>query len=289
MLRSPLVQGVILCACVLGLVSACNTPSTPLQSTGVATTEPVSFAVNDAHVRLVSATTNRLAASVQVQLEATEATGSVTTHRLDLRGRSPRNQQMGASARLLDAWGETQFEVGVAWNPESNVAQFWERSTVDELDFVIQENSGQIMETYTLNGEVRILKYPESTAADFEEALRRVRTGVGSSELPLDVAVEQFDRLYRSQHTLDDNPHGQLLVAIVTHPQFSDWLEGFLYPYGRDTYATIDRDKLCLIASACAATKCLAGGMANPLCTACGGVSIACVIADLVLWAFGEE
>ena len=85
MLRSPLLQGVILCLLVLGLVPACNTPSTPLQSTSVATTDQVSFAVNDAHVRLISATTNRLTASVQVQLEVTEATGSVTTHRLDLR------------------------------------------------------------------------------------------------------------------------------------------------------------------------------------------------------------
>jgi hypothetical protein len=289
MCKKRLIQGTMLFAAVVTMVPACNTPSTPLQSAGAVTTETVSLTAAGAQVSLVSATKDRLSGTVHVLLEVTNATGEVDTHQLELRGNDPRDQRIGAAARLLSPWGETEFEVGVAWSPEESTTQFWERSKVDELDFVIHKNSEEVTETYTLNGEFQTIRYPESTAMDFEDALYRVRTGDASSDVALDQALVQFDRLYSKQHTLDNNRHGELLVAIVTNPQFTEWLEGFIYPDGRDTYSTIGRDKLCLIASACAATKCMAGGMANPLCTACGGVSIACVIADLALWAFGEE
>ena len=289
MFKKRLIQGTMLFAAVVTMVPACNTPSTPLQSADVVTAGTVTFTAAGSPVRLVSATKDRLAGTVHALLEVTKATGEVDTHQLELRGHEPRDQQIGAAARLLDPWGKTEFEVGVAWTPQESTTQFWERSGVDELDFVIQKNSEEVTETYTLNSEVQTIQYSPFSEEEMEQALYRVRAGDASSECALDRALVQFEHLYRKQHTLDNNRHGQLLVAIVTNPTFNDWLEGFVYPDGRDTYSTIDRDKLCLIASACAATKCFAGGMANPLCTACGGVSIACVIADLALWAFGEE
>jgi len=92
-----------------------------------------------------------------------------------------------------------------------------------------------------------------------------------------------------ARRTLEaDNPDGRAMMTLLADAAFAEWLRPFVPAVADDPVVPPGMDCeyscICRIASACVWIKCrFGGGLSNFVCVSCGGVSIACLIADFFL------
>jgi hypothetical protein len=157
---------------------------------------------------------------------------------------------------------------------------FREYTSRDRLDFTLQILSWPTrVETYVFNG-------------------RRLSILI-QDEYPTQEQVDQFKAFYESNpeiNSLEANADGEMMVRLLqaAQPQIMKiWQERD--PEAYDEYLkTLQGDEaamrpriveaVCAMAKACVAIKCWFGGLANSVCAACGGVTVACYIMEAFGW-----
>lgn len=187
---------------------------------------------------------------------------------------------VGYTATLTDAGGR------MLWEFESHIDTLdsqhsWiaERTASDELiiEGWIGENS--LTEIYTQNGVARTFTVPTADLEYIRAIHGNLLSGVLSREGndPIVQSLNEFDNFYDFTSTLNDNPEGQLVAQFLTSGTVGDWLE-VQYPDTSDAEVSRIPDWVCEAAAGCAAVKCPAGGLVNPVCDVCLGVMVICII-----------
>lgn len=185
---------------------------------------------------------------------------------------------------LLDRFGGFLFGIDVGWDVDAQGVYYTETSIDDELKIDIVRSANITTETYTYEGSSHDLVYPVATEAEMETAYQVYLDADRSLPMadPLAQAILKFHSFYPFSSSVHDNPHGELLVNLVTHEGFNEWITdrsgGVITPGEIES-----RQLICGIAGVCAGIKCLIGAWANPMCVACGGVALACAVADIAL------
>lgn len=153
-----------------------------------------------------------------------------------------------------------------------------ERTTTDSMTIRRSVSGGTVEETYIINGVESQLTY--SVALD-----RKMRDSAdfltGEEQEQLSQLAQRFAQFYRTDNSLHNNVYGELLVGLLYNSDFCNWMaqvepihaESALYKA-----SAISAEDVCIIADVCAMIKCsVGGGLLNPLCVPCMGVSLACL------------
>ena len=85
-------------------------------------------------------------------------------------------------------------------------------------------------------------------------------------------------------NTLHDNRDGELLLSLLSEPDFASFVTGTVEDPQR---VTDPAKRTCWAALTCANLMCRFGGVSNPVCVACGGVAAACIITEIACWFTG--
>jgi hypothetical protein len=201
----------------------------------------------------------------------------------------PDGPSPGLVATLDD--GESFYELSIAVNEHTGELWIRERTAVDEMAMTFREAHGRVFESYDINGERLSFDYPALEAEQLDKAVARYRAGdidmAATPELrEVGVTLAAFDAFYTptTANTLHDNPAGSLLVSLLSDPIAASAITG-----GDVTPQRVDgaAQRVCWAASLCMRYKCKLGGLANPLCTACGGVTAACLFTEVACWIAG--
>jgi len=187
--------------------------------------------------------------------------------------------ERGFTARMSDERGTLRVSVTQRWGQESDGTVHYylsEDTPSDRLELIATRSGDQTVESYRFNGQSIRLEYevgaPSMQSAQSEYA--------AFYEHQVDAGL--------ARRTLEaDNPDGRAMMTLLADAAFADWLHAFV-PAGADPVEPPGLDCeyrcICDIASACAWLKCpFGGGWANFVCISCGGVSIACTIANFFI------
>jgi hypothetical protein len=182
------------------------------------------------------------------------------------------------------------FELSIAINEQTGELWIRERTAVDEMTIVLREHEGRAYESYDINGERLAIDYPALEPAQLDKAVARYRAGDADAAatpelLEAGAAMAVFDAFYTptTGNTLHDNPAGELLVSLLSDPVAAGALTGEdVTPLHKGA-----AQRVCWGASVCSRFKCGFGGLANPLCIACGGITAACVFTEVACWIAG--
>lgn len=177
-----------------------------------------------------------------------------------------------------DDGGLGREEWSMRWFGNKRAGGFVERTGGEKLEGAWRETAeGERTETYVHTMGVRT---------------RRVSIEVGRGA-PGDDALREFANFMPQPSALTNNVHGTLAGRLMGESAFAEWLESTVArAYPRDArpgplpLAPDPVEQACIVADACTAVKCYVGGVANPLCVACGGVSAACLIYNIGCWIF---
>ena len=183
------------------------------------------------------------------------------------------------------------YELSIAVDERSGVLRIRERTAIDEMAMVFREHNGRVYESYDINGEHLSVDYPALEPAQLDKAVARYRAGdidlAASPELrEVGATLAAFDAFYTptTANTLHNNAAGDLLISVLSDPVAAGAITG------EDvTTQRVDggAQRVCWAATLCTRDKCKMGGMANPLCTACGGVTAACLFTEVACWIAG--
>lgn len=187
--------------------------------------------------------------------------------------------------------GGTFFEVSIAYDERTRELWVRERTAVDEMTLTMREHEGRVFETYEINGARLEFDRPAMTAAQLDKAIARYRSGeIASAATPelreVGEKLAVFDAFYTPtmSNTLHHNSDGELLMALIADPTVAGLVTGEdVTPQRAD--GSVQR--LCYAASLCMAWKCKLGGITNPVCVACVGTYVTCVIAEIICWFAG--
>ena len=182
------------------------------------------------------------------------------------------------------------FELSIAVNEHTGEVWIRERTAVDEMTIVLRDQGGRTYESYDINGNRLALDYPALEPVQFEKAMARYRAGdAGLAATPelheVGAAMAVFDAFYTptTRNTLHNNPAGELLMSLLSDPEAVGALTGEdVTPLHKAA-----AQRVCWGASVCSRFKCGFGGLANPLCIACGGTTAACVFTEVACWIAG--
>lgn len=148
-----------------------------------------------------------------------------------------------------------------------------EFTQTDVLELHAQVRGTHVGEIYNLNGSEFMAEYDRDSPET---------QNVG----------DQFVRFYTAESTarkltLNENWEGSMMISLVTDDAFSQWATQVTHDIRQSranaAKTACDADCICGIAGICGFFKCMpfAGGIANFMCVACGGTSLACSIAAL--------
>jgi hypothetical protein len=178
----------------------------------------------------------------------------------------------GFVARSEDRHG-LRFGIGLSWSSrERGRARISEWNNEDRLDIEVATlASGGVLEHYDWNGRTRLFERgPEP----------------GHSQ---DMAKRSAWREFYPGSSLDHNLEGERLVQLVLDESFVRWLDRHLESprRSRTGLRRIDvvesADGIGDWLNVCAALKCsFGGGIANPVCHACFGASLAIAVGNLL-------
>lgn len=199
---------------------------------------------------------------------------------------SPGNSR-GASMSLMSG-GELRFELDYEFDPNgTDWCRVTERTTSDVLAMVRSVDGDTIADCYLLNGATRDYHYTTAMLEYMTTGESGVQVSNQEAEY-IDSIMSDYQQFADDIGSLDNNAHGELLVSVLSSPKFNSWLRSTnRLIHGEIELSKLTRDQLCLIAAICSRLKCLAGGIANPICHVCVGVSTACLIAEAVEWISG--
>jgi len=180
--------------------------------------------------------------------------------------------------RRRDDGGVGREEWSMSWSGGRRAGGFVERTGEEKLEGAWRETGeGGRTETYV------------HTAGARE---RRISIDVDPGG-PGDGALGDFANFWSQPSALTNNVHGTLAGRLMRESAFAEWLNSTVtrtYPketrLGPLPLAPDPVEQACIVAEACSAVKCYVGGLSNPLCVACGGVSAACLIYDIGCWIF---
>jgi hypothetical protein len=185
---------------------------------------------------------------------------------------------------------EILYHVSLAWDPEDPANfRLMERSGEDFLTLSAGRSDDRLFEEYVINGDRFRADYPDLD----RETRRRIMTHSGDGRLSCDPAIVEFAGKYAefknfygrfSDTSLNHNPDGALLVALLTDDQYVAAAVGARDNGDPGKMADKTADRICATATICGAFKC--GTLVNPLCVPCAGTSLACAIAEVVCWIF---
>jgi len=199
---------------------------------------------------------------------------------------------LGVAATLADDEDRILFSVWFGWDAGDN-ERVWlsEAAGGDRLIVSARFLPDHIVEEYRVNGQSLHVAYPRMEGLECRRAAA-LRSNGQEQWQPEDAAtieflasLQRFREFYDglSGNMLDNNPEGQVLVALISN---EDFVRRVLGETARSTLMGLGPtvDHTCAVAGLCGLLKCMAGGFMNPLCVACAGTSAACAIAELGCW-----
>jgi hypothetical protein len=171
-------------------------------------------------------------------------------------------------------------------------ARVTEFTARDTMIITYEVNDGIVFESYCIRGKTIELQYPDipydrrAELADLYQAdqnFARDATWLTEDDVLFVDALKEFAASVPADNSLYDNSYGSLMAELATDTEFIEWYRNTLYgdDYDPERPMRITAEKMCGIASLAGATKCWVGGIANFVCVAATGVSIACGIAVL--------
>jgi hypothetical protein len=175
-----------------------------------------------------------------------------------------------------------------------------ERTLTDALSIYLESKNSEVFETYEMNGKKTVFRRSLETgtmlASDVDSRL------VQRTERPVEWTPcgepECLKLAYPAGSTLEDNREGNRLMKLLANARFVEWLAislGQEASFRNGMSLTADRgefDKrrraMCGWASICNLVKCtFGGGLLNPLCHACMGISFSCMLMFILCDTFG--
>jgi hypothetical protein len=199
--------------------------------------------------------------------------------------------ESGFSAELTDE-ATLLYGVSITWEVDEPGKVWIEQRTASEaMTVTVEELGGRRVETYNINGDVRRFEYPAVNPETMERAIVHARNGRPPATPELAEVVSEYAdfEAFCRRHAGSDlfnNKDGELLVSILSNGAFLEETTGKKETGGPQLMPDKRADRICAVATACATFMCHFGGLANPLCTACGGVAMACWIAEIACWIF---
>ncbi len=193
----------------------------------------------------------------------------------------------GFAASVLDEKETELVRVAFAWPDDGSEALwFMEEAGGDRLVSHRVRAGSEVHESYWLDGEELAVDYSipsESQIRTYEGANSSVAGDPDGQEyLEALQAVDRFTQRRRGS-ALYNNPSGELLMTLLSDPEVLDATLAAERP--NPQLPSNRANRACLIAGTCASLKCgLGGGLLNFICTACGGMSAACTIAEWACW-----
>jgi len=194
------------------------------------------------------------------------------------------------SAETRDDEGNLLYRIEMAMIPGEDALWFLEQTETDVLTAYIRRTRDRVYERYDINGETLEIDYPRLEDAAMDKIVARYLKGEELNSTPeveeVAARLAEFDAFYSPHigNSLHDNPDGELLVTLLSDPSFAGLVTG----EELDPQLIKDRTKrACWAALTCTGFKCKLGGLANPLCDACAGVAVACIIAEIACWFLG--
>ncbi len=193
-------------------------------------------------------------------------------------------------ARIYDDSSRSILLCKVEISPtDSNTIYFYEVTATDTLMIQRTLVDDRIHETYLLNGKSYDLDF---TIPELEGYLLICDRGI-----PLDHALSgapqdaegkfskfaRFNEFYQEDLSINSNRDGEILTELLTTAEFQAWFIAAKSDLGvgTDPGLTISAEKVCGIAGVTAFAKCWFGGIANFVCVAATGTSLACSIAAI--------
>ncbi len=198
--------------------------------------------------------------------------------------------QTGLAARLLDRTGVELVRVEFAW-PEDGRDALWFKEAAGANVLVSHRVTAddRVTESYVVDGDEFHVDYPVLEERAMNRAAQAHRNGERPEVADVGVteyvdALASFER-FVGRHRgngLHANPDGELLMDLLSDRSIMDAILGVERP--NPELPNERANRACLIAGTCAGLKCMLGGLLNFICTACGGMSAACTIADFACW-----
>ena len=194
----------------------------------------------------------------------------------------------GFEAQLSDG-DDVLFSIAYGWGRKGQRVWFVERAGSDVMSGEMWRIDNRVVEEYDINGATFRAEY---AAADAIDPSREDDSAVGGGTAE-GVRGEEYRRareafeVFYDNHIASDlrsNADGELLASLLTNEAFAKSVTGGKDPGGPHLMGDKTADRICGIATLCGFLKCWAGGIANPLCVACMGTSIACVMAEMACW-----
>lgn len=196
----------------------------------------------------------------------------------------------GGVAELLDASGQLLFSIETLLNTETGEMVFTQATPEDYLTHSIRNDEERVWEHYDANGDVASFVYPLLPDDTQRRAANYYEHGLPASKLPAQVGefvtqLGAFDAYYEphATSTLHDNPHGELLVQILTSSELEHLV---VEAEGTETEQWRWIEQTCSTARACQTLVCYSRPT-SLVCFACTAVSIACAIMDMLCNWFG--
>ena len=176
----------------------------------------------------------------------------------------------GFTLNLLDDRDNVLITITQRWGMDTDNTHHYfmhEATAADTLTLNATVSGEHVAESYVYNGNATDFDYTRSTPSE-------------------NSAIAAFDDFYHhprvsATRSLDDNREGQMMIGLVTDTAFIAWARRSIRPAHQTDQAKVACDEICntcSAASACSLVKCPFGGISNPVCVACTGVGVACVI-----------
>jgi len=193
-------------------------------------------------------------------------------------------------ATLTDASGQLLYSIETIMNEQTGEITYTESTDTDYLTFGMRVLGERMRESYDANGDQAVFEYPLISEDDQCHAVNYYQHGLPETGLPPDIVeyvgeARAFDTYYQPHYgsSIHDNPDGDMLVQIVTSPEFAQVVIG--EPPTENFLASIGQ--MCRAFSTCAAFACrFAPG--HPICNYCFLASMACSILMILFPGIGS-
>jgi hypothetical protein len=227
---------------------------------------------------------------VQVDVQLVWAGGEVSKNVVTFSAQTRDNAWDGAHVSLGDEHGRLLWEYTLGWDVNDMTwVRITERTDKDVLSIRKLPTAGMITEEYEFNGKQKSFTYPQSLTDGLSNPKTAALTE--ADQALLEKLRGEFQNFYNSDNSLSENRYGVLLTELLSDDGFRAWLKSSI----KATQASVvpnrkavtddsekTKDIICVIADICSTFKCSWTGLVNPVCVPCIGISLACLIADIV-------
>lgn len=199
---------------------------------------------------------------------------------------------IAASAKILDEQNGLLYHIELSTTVDGRGVWFRESTNSDVLTASISKKNNRVYESYNINGETLMFDYPELEDAAMDKIFSKYMQGdpLDSSPEVIEIAekLAEFDAFYtpHAGNSLHNNPDGEMLMSVLNDAVFANLVIGSDGGGGPELIKNPLR-RVCWAAWTCTGFKCRFGGWANPVCVACAGTAVACIMAEIACWFIG--